>query len=151
MPLHKAREGIGSPSPNHSAFTAKPSSHHVCVTLRVTPFQLALSHPFCWCRTHAQAHRDYFSMQSAVWCNQMCTIKFKGQNIGTCMHCLSSHLWVCTKYWEGWLVYAKTVNFQMENFHTIAFLQVCVAWWLKLQMSLHCGCREMPGRDSLEQ
>ena len=36
-PVHAARARIGPPGPNHGALTAKPSSHHVHVTLRVTP------------------------------------------------------------------------------------------------------------------
>ena len=42
---------------SHGPFTAKPSSHHVHSTVRVT--WPTLSNPFCWCRTRAQAHRDY--------------------------------------------------------------------------------------------
>ena len=34
-PVHAARARIG-PDPNHGTFAAKPSSHHVHVTLRVT-------------------------------------------------------------------------------------------------------------------
>ena len=36
-PIHALRVRGGLPSPNHGPFTAKPSSHHVHVTVRVTP------------------------------------------------------------------------------------------------------------------
>ena len=36
-PSHAARVRIGLPGANHDPFTAKPSSCHVHVTLRVTP------------------------------------------------------------------------------------------------------------------
>ena len=36
-PVHALRARGGPPSPNHDPFTAKPSSHHVHVTVRVTP------------------------------------------------------------------------------------------------------------------
>ena len=35
--VHALRARGGQPGPNHDSFTAKPSSHHVHVTLRVTP------------------------------------------------------------------------------------------------------------------
>ena len=35
--VHALRARGGPPGPNHGPFTAKPSSHHVYVTLRATP------------------------------------------------------------------------------------------------------------------
>ena len=36
MHVHALRARGGQPGPNHDSFAAKPSSHHVHVTLRVT-------------------------------------------------------------------------------------------------------------------
>ena len=35
------------------------------------PLPLSLSHPFCWCRTCAPMQETIFSVQFAVWCNQV--------------------------------------------------------------------------------
>ena len=66
-PVHAARAKIGPPSPNHSALTAKPGSHHVHVTLWVTP---PTSPVLLFLLT-------YVSAQCKV-CHQKCTIGFKG-------------------------------------------------------------------------
>ena len=76
-PVHAARARVGQPSPNHGTLTAKPSSHHVHVTLQVTP-------PTSPCPTlsaNAEPVRNVqntiFSVQCTVWCNQNSTIGFK--------------------------------------------------------------------------
>ena len=67
-PVHAARAGIGPPGPNHGTLTAKPSSHRVHDTLRMTP-------PTSPCPTLSAdteparvARRDYlFCMRSAQY------------------------------------------------------------------------------------
>ena len=50
-PVHAARARIGPHGPNHGTLTAKPSSHHVLVTVWVTPPMSSCPHLFCWRRT----------------------------------------------------------------------------------------------------
>ena len=89
-PVHVARARIGPPGPNHGTLTPKPSSYHVHVNLRVTP----PTHP---CPT--------FSAQCAVWCNQKCTIGFKG------LH--SSRILFHLRLWNG--VYSRIITSKWDN------------------------------------
>ena len=77
LSMQPGQELAHAPGPNHGILTAKPSSHHVHVTLRVTsPTFLCPTFSADTVPVHCRAE-TIFSALCAVWCDQKCTIGFK--------------------------------------------------------------------------
>ena len=69
MPVIAAGARIGPPGPNHGALTAKPSNHHVHVTLLVTPPT----------QNHVCSAQGLYFLHSVQYdVTKKCTVGFKG-------------------------------------------------------------------------
>ena len=113
MPIHAARARIGPHGPNHGTLIAKPSNHHVHVTLWVTP-------PTSSCPTlSADAElRDYL-----FHCMLFCVQLFALRALSRCKHDVgalfvvkcgnsrkSTHplLWQTCKVLRPWVLFQET-------------------------------------------